>query len=267
MGHVWECREVSMFRFCTKCGTRLFETSKSCHTCGHDPTDLFGNHRRHANKSTESEEVPKNPGEWLLYQLLHRFLIPKVVSITLILLVGFAIFGKEDGCNSNIPSTEDGNKMYSNDRKCSIVVPKDWRHFDSPRDDTNLYVVNPSATAFFVQLTHLKVKRERHSPVSLKEFSKEAIGKFANEKEVQVLSCPHEVIIGGMNGIQHILLQKSGNFSDDLVIFYTILEDNSHFYRVFAWTSSSNLNNNRDVLLGITQSFKVRAENPVKNPK
>jgi uncharacterized RDD family membrane protein YckC len=185
-------------------------------------------------------------------------------SKTIILAVVFSVLtlvsvvSAVSGISSIIRESNKSEIYLSKDKQFQITVPSSWSNDSDLHQEADISLSNRYAEKYFIVLS--ESKQEFDNETTLADYEKIVEDHFVAEmNNKEFVMEPSKRVINGNSAIQfsfHITV-------DDLPVTYlvTVVETQSHFHQLVAWTLEDQYSNLQVELDQIVESFQEAAVN------
>ncbi|GAB4238477.1 MAG: hypothetical protein Kow00121_65380 [Elainellaceae cyanobacterium] len=148
---------------------------------------------------------------------------------------------------------EDFNRILpSRDGTAQITLPPGWKTEEGLNDTAIIQASKRSADMFLIAI--------KYSKADIAGLDKQQLAEISIDGFAQTLTNPEiskPVAITTVNGDSAIQYEIKGTFSGvNIAYLFTLIEAQSSYYEVLAWTASSQFESNKPELQQIVQSLQ-----------
>jgi hypothetical protein len=177
---------------------------------------------------------------------LSKFLI---FGLFLFVVLGCGVFNR---IKKDIESSQEPQVMVSNDGKCQITVPGNWKKQTDLHDDATLQAGNLRGELYVIVLP--ETKESFGSSVNIDYVTKVVRDGLGETVTGLVLSEPIPTTINGLPARQ---FEASGEVEKLKVTYlYAIVDAPQSYYQVITWTLTPRFQSGKGKLLEVINSFK-----------
>lgn len=195
------------------------------------------------------EPAKKRFPRWLLIALLVS--VPVMLVFCAIVSIGvLTLLGQRVD-----PATLPKNTVTSTDGHSQVAIPSSWNAQDDLNDKADLQVANQALEQYLIVLTESKADLVDTDLQAYSDLVRDGIAGAVTDATI---SDPRRLTINGMPAIQY---EVSGTVDKLRVVYWlTAVEGRDHFHQVLGWTLGSQAEKNRDIILGVVESFQETGE-------
>jgi type II secretory pathway pseudopilin PulG len=147
-------------------------------------------------------------------------------------------------------------RMYSDDKTISLMVPNDWKGNRKLNEEAILGVANTYDEVYAIVIRESKTDFE--SSVTLDDYLQLVVKNTESSAEnFREISTVQSLNIKGLSARQQVIAASVNRLK--VTYLLTGLEDDTHFYLIYAWTMDSRFEKNRALLKKVSESFTVHA--------
>lgn len=147
-------------------------------------------------------------------------------------------------------------RMYSDDKTISFMVPSDWKGNRKLNEEAILGVANTYDEVYAIVIRESKTDFE--SSVTLDDYLQLVVKNTESSAEnFREISTVQSLNIKGLSARQQVIAASVNRLK--VTYLLTGLEDDTHFYLIYAWTMDSRFEKNRTLLKKVSESFTVHA--------
>ncbi|HEY0893841.1 MAG TPA: NINE protein, partial [Cellvibrio sp.] len=147
-------------------------------------------------------------------------------------------------------------RMYSDDKSISLMVPNDWKGNRKLNEEAILGVANTYDEVYAIVIRESKTDFE--SSVTLDDYLQLVVKNTESSAEnFREISAIQSLGIKGLSAKQQVVAASVNRLK--VTYLLTGLEDDTHFYLIYAWTMDSRFEKNRALLKKVSESFTVHA--------
>jgi hypothetical protein len=191
-------------------------------------------------------------GDKILFQLGDSAYWWFVILVRI--LLGLAILGCGSttrlGLTATSPGqTSAGNVIVATDKHSQITVPDDWQAMTDLNDKAETQAGNRSKNVYVIIIADNK-----EDFTSFSKYSELAISKFMATLEAPEVKGPANVTINGNSALQYKIMGAVNGLK--VTYLYTLVEGDSDYYQILAWTTQSKFDENEPIFQRVAQSFQ-----------
>jgi TM2 domain-containing membrane protein YozV/Tfp pilus assembly major pilin PilA len=147
-------------------------------------------------------------------------------------------------------------RMYSDDKTVSLMVPHDWKGNRKLNEEAVLGVANTFDEVYAIVIS--EAKSDFESSVTLDDYLQLVVKNTESTAEnFREISAVQSLNIKGLSAKQQVIAASVNRLK--VTYLLTGLEDDTHFYLIYAWTMDSRFEKNRALLKKVSESFTVHA--------
>ncbi len=138
------------------------------------------------------------------------------------------------------------------DRKCRMTVPGSWKTETNLNDVANFQAANPLAEQYAIVIS--ESKKDFTGDMTLDEYVELISKDIGSRIDNAEISDKKSYTINGYPATQ---FEVSGSVSKiNAKWIYTFIDAPNNFHQILTWTLASKYDDNKSVLLDVTNSFK-----------
>lgn len=151
-------------------------------------------------------------------------------------------------------------KIFSDDKRVSLTVPDNWKGDRTLNDVAILGVANPKSEVYAIVIDDAKsdfdpaLSKSEYLDIHTQNMEA-SVNDFSRDSTIRSLQ------VNGLPAVQQVV----SGVADKLKVTYilTVVETETHFYVIYAWTLTSRYERNQSLLSKVSSSFNVqKAGNP-----
>lgn len=147
-------------------------------------------------------------------------------------------------------------RMYSDDKTISLMVPSDWKGNRKLNEEAILGVANTFDEVYAIVIS--EAKSDFESSVTLDDYLQLVVKNTESSAEnFREISAVQSLNIKGLSAKQQVIAASVNRLK--VTYLLTGLEDDTHFYLIYAWTMDSRFEKNRALLKKVSESFTVHS--------
>jgi len=152
--------------------------------------------------------------------------------------------------------TSSNLRMYSDDKSISLMVPSSWKGNRTLNEEAILGVANTYDEVYAIVISESKTDFE--SLVTLDDYLQLVVKNTESSAEnFREISTVQSLKVNGLSAKQQVIAASVNRLK--VTYLLTGLEDDTHFYLIYAWTMDSRFEKNRALLKRVSESFTVHA--------
>lgn len=158
--------------------------------------------------------------------------------------------------NQGVDKSSLNVRMYSDDKTISLMVPSDWKGNRKLNENAILGVANTFDEVYAIVIS--EAKNDFESSVTLDDYLQLVVKNTESTAEnFRKISAAQSLNIKGLFAKQQVVAASVNRLK--VTYLLTGLEDDTHFYLIYAWTMDSRFEKNRALLKKVSESFTVHA--------